>query len=287
MPGSASPTTPKSRLRETSLNPDIITHEPKTTTRDAPPLLFVHGAYVGGWCWAENFLPYFASLGYRAHAIDLNRHTHGHWPLRLTPHASLADYMEAIKATVAGLGETPIFIGHSMGGYLVQQYLAQQHVPGAVLMASVPPQGLLPASAWLAFGNPMLFQQIQLLQWFGPQTVFALYGVEGGRKPLFSPHLPDHKVKEYTARAQLESPQAILEMSLPLGSRRQDSAQVKTLVMGAGLDNLIPASAVHATADAFDTQAVFVDELGHAMMLDHHWRDAARTIEHWLREQGM
>jgi pimeloyl-ACP methyl ester carboxylesterase len=62
---------------------------------------------------------------------------------------------------------------------------------------------------------------------------------------------------------------------------------VKTLVMGAGLDNLIPASAVHATADAFDTQAVFVDELGHAMMLDHHWRDAARTIEHWLREQGM
>lgn len=247
----------------------------------------MHGAYVGGWCWEENFLPHFASLGYSAHAIDLCRHTHDHWPLRLTPHASLADYIGAIETTIAELGEPPVLIGHSMGGYLVQQYLTQQHAPGAVLMASVPPQGLLPASAWLAFGNPLLFQQIQLLQWFGPQTVFALYGIEGGRKPLFSPHLPDDKVREYTSRAQLESPQAILEMSMPLGPRRRDAALVNTLVMGAGLDRLIPAAAVHATADAYDTEAVFIDELGHAMMLDQHWEDAASTIQDWLRTQGM
>ena len=75
-----------------------------------------------------------------AHAINLCRHSSGHWPLRFTPHASLADYVKAIEAAIAGLDETPVLIGHSMGGYLVQQYLSQGHAPAAVLMASVPPQ---------------------------------------------------------------------------------------------------------------------------------------------------
>jgi pimeloyl-ACP methyl ester carboxylesterase len=249
--------------------------------------LFIHGAYVGGWCWAEHFLPHFAALGYQAHAITLRRHKHGHWPLRLTPHASIADYLGAIDSTIARLGQAPVLVGHSMGGYLVQRYLSRRQVPAAILMASVPPQGLLPTTTWLAFGNPLLFQQIQLLQWFGPQTVFALYGVEGGRKPLFSPHLADEKVREYTSRAQLESPQAILEMSLPLDARHRDASAVSALVMGASLDKLIPAGAVHSTASAFDTEAVFIDEIGHAMMLDHHWRAAAGHIQHWLEQQGM
>ena len=174
-----------------------------------------------------------------------------------------------------------------MGGYLIQRYLEQGPAAATVLMASVPPQGLLPATAWLAFGNPLLFQQIQLLQWFGPQTVFALYGTEGGRKPLFSPHLSDEKVREYAARAQLESPQAILEMWAPLGPRPAQTSAAGALVMGAALDTLMPRTAIHSTADAFDTEAVFVDEVGHAMMLDHHWQDAAAIIGDWLQGHGM
>ena len=29
------------------------------------------------------------------------------------------------------------------------------------------------------------------------------------------------------------------------------------------------------------------EELGHAMMLDHHWLDAATIVESWLQEQGI
>lgn len=263
------------------------THEPRQQVRDAPPLLFVHGAYTGGWCWAEHFLPYFANLGYRAHAIDLQRHVRGHWPQRLSPYASITDYVDAVEDAVDHLREAPVLIGHSMGGYVVQRYLARAQVPAVVLLASVPPQGLLPATAWLAFGNPLLFQQIQLLQWFGPQTVFALYGTDGGRKPLFSPHLPDNKVREYASRAQQESPMAIMDMWLPLTPRRNDPAPVEALVLGAGLDALMPAASIHATADAFGTRARFIDDVGHAMMLDQHWQRVAQAIDGWLVEQGM
>lgn len=271
----------------TAVKARIITHEPMAAPRDAPPLLFVHGAYVGGWCWAENFLPYFASLGYRAYAVDLRRSDVGQGRSRLAPNASLSDYLETLEASITTLGESPVLIGHSMGGYLVQQYLSQRSAQAAVLMASVPPQGLLPATAWLALTNPLLFQQMQILQWFGPRTVFALYGVDGGRRPLFSPHLPDDKVMKYASRAQVESPQAVFEMSLPVRSNLPSSTSVKALVMGAKLDSLIPASAVHATANEFDTEAVFIAEIGHAMMLDHYWHDAAKVIRDWLLKQGM
>jgi pimeloyl-ACP methyl ester carboxylesterase len=260
----------------------IITHEPRNRARDLPPLLFVHGAFVGGWCWAENFLPYFAELGYRAHAIDLCRNGRG-----IAASASLSDYLDAIGVAIAGLGESPVLIGHSMGGFLVQRYLSRQSARAAVLMASVPPQGVLPSTAWLAFGNPLLFQQLQVMQWFGPAAAFAIYGVDGARRPLFSPHLADDKVMKYAARARMESPQAIFELTLPLHHPPRRAPGVETLVMGAALDSLIPSSAIHATARQHETQAVFVDELGHAMMLDHHWQEAAAVIRDWLIAQGL
>ena len=38
------------------------------------PLLFVHGAFTGAWCWDEHFLPFFAEAGYAAHAVSLSGH---------------------------------------------------------------------------------------------------------------------------------------------------------------------------------------------------------------------
>ena len=38
------------------------------------PLLFVHGAYVGAWCWAEHFLGWFGAQGFPAFAVSLRGH---------------------------------------------------------------------------------------------------------------------------------------------------------------------------------------------------------------------
>ena len=35
------------------------------------PLLFIHGAAHGAWCWDEHFLDFFSANGYRALAINL------------------------------------------------------------------------------------------------------------------------------------------------------------------------------------------------------------------------
>ena len=41
------------------------------TPEHPAPLVFVHGAWHGAWCWDEHFLGHFAAKGYRAIALDL------------------------------------------------------------------------------------------------------------------------------------------------------------------------------------------------------------------------
>lgn len=39
-----------------------------------PPMIFIHGAFIGAACWAEYFLDYFAEKGHRAIALSLRGH---------------------------------------------------------------------------------------------------------------------------------------------------------------------------------------------------------------------
>jgi len=82
-----------------SMQLEIITQEPPAKPHPTP-ILFVHGAWHGAWCWAEHFLPHFAERGYSAHALSLRGHgaSAGRAQLRRT---RIADYVADV-AQVAG-----------------------------------------------------------------------------------------------------------------------------------------------------------------------------------------
>jgi pimeloyl-ACP methyl ester carboxylesterase len=40
---------------------------------DKTPLLFVHGAWHGAWCWDEHLLDYFAAKGCRSLAVNVSK----------------------------------------------------------------------------------------------------------------------------------------------------------------------------------------------------------------------
>src|SRR6476661_688640 len=58
---------------------ELITRTPAGTAYPTP-ILFVHGAWHGAWCWEEHFLDFFAERGHRVAALDLRGH--GASPLR-------------------------------------------------------------------------------------------------------------------------------------------------------------------------------------------------------------
>lgn len=127
---------------------ELISQEPLVRTHRTP-LLFVHGMWHGAWCWAENFLPYFAQNGYNAYALSLRGHgqSDGREKLRWT---SLDDFVADVSQSVDQFEHPPVLIGHSMGGMILQKYLETHQAPAAILLASGPPRGLIPATLRVA-----------------------------------------------------------------------------------------------------------------------------------------
>jgi pimeloyl-ACP methyl ester carboxylesterase len=94
---------------------------------EGPAIIILHGwaASLKQWEW---LLPILAKAGYTAYAVDLLGH--GQSP-RISNDHTIEDYLEHVCRWMTALDiRHPIFLGHSMGGYLSIQY-ALDH-PGAV-----------------------------------------------------------------------------------------------------------------------------------------------------------
>jgi len=244
-----------------------------------PPLLFVHGAYVGAWCWAEHWLPWFAAQGYPAYALSLRAHGRSAGRERLN-NFGLADYARDLLTAIAQLGRAPILIGHSMGGLVVQKALERGiDCPAAILMCPVPPFGVLPATFSLAFTRPALFAQIQAMAAGHRVSLDAL------QQAMFSGPLDADRLRRIYARMQPESNRALLDMNgwgLPQPWR---TARVPTLVLGAERDVLIPAALAESSARMLGAEYRLLEGLGHAVMLEAGWQGAARVLLDWLAAQ--
>jgi pimeloyl-ACP methyl ester carboxylesterase len=244
------------------------------------PLLFVHGAYVGAWCWAEHWLPWFAAQGHPAYALSLRAHGRSGGRERLNEFG-LAAYAEDLLAAIARLECAPILIGHSMGALVVQKALERGiECPARVLICPVPPYGLLPATFSLAFARPALFAQIQAMAAGHRVSLDAL------QQAMFSAPLDAERLQRVYARMQPESSRALLDMSgwgLP---QPWHAAAGPTLVLGAERDLLIPVSQVAASAHALGADYRMLEGLGHAVMLESGWMSAARTLFAWLDARG-
>ena len=247
----------------------------------AAPLLFVHGAFAGAWCWDEHFLPWFAARGYDAHAVSLRGHG-GSAGREALDVSSIADYVDDVAQAAGRLAAPPLLIGHSMGGFVVQKYLERHEAAGAVLMASVPPRGLAGPGLSLAIWNPAAALSLGSIQSFGQSWGSPSVMHE----TLFSSLLPTDRALRYLARMGPESTRAMLDMyggDLP---EQRKMGACPMLVMGAAEDALIPSAFVRATARSYGAPPQILDGIGHLMMLDLAWRTAADCLLDWMRQNG-
>jgi len=243
------------------------------------PLLFVHGAFAGAWCWAEHFLPYFAKQGFRACAVSLSGHGDSPGRERLD-WLSITDYVRDLEQAVSRVGGDPILIGHSMGGFVVQKYLERASAPGIVLMASVPPQGLLSASISLAFSNPGLFADVNSMLHHGRVSLATL------QQALFASPVAADKLRAYYRQMQPESQRAMWDMTFfNLPHLRRERCP-PMLVLGAERDMLVPPSQAEQAARHYGTEAEIFPGMGHVMMLEADWQKVADRIIEWMRAGG-
>lgn len=246
------------------------------------PLLFVHGAWHGAWCW-EYFLPYFARHGYVSYALSLRGHGKSAGRERLRWHSAAHGYVADVAQVVARLPTPPVLVGHSMGGYVVQKYLETAAAPAAVLLASIPVSGILGFGIRYGMRHPWPFIKAHLL--LNPWYMVATPAL--AQDAFFSPRLPPEDFARHYARLQPESFRMELEtLALNLPRPQRIQTPIPMLVLGAANDRVFSPDEVQATARAYRTHAEIFPNMAHDMMLDPGWQKVADRILSWLQEQG-
>lgn len=258
---------------------EILTAGRDTATKPTP-IVLVHGAWHGAWCWEDNFLPFFAAAGYAVHALSLRGHggSPGREHLRWT---SIADYVADLEAVAGGLPVAPILVGHSMGGLVVQKVLERHTAPAAVLLASVPTTGATAAALRVLRDHPVQFAKIN--------ARLSLYPVVEtpalARHYLFSRATPPELVAAVHPRLQDESYRAFLDMMLRLP--RPGRVKTPVRVLGGADDAIFRPGEVERTGRAYGTAATIYPGMGHNLMLEPAWERVAGDIVAWLAARGL
>ena len=252
---------------------------PKRVLR-RPPLVFLHGAFAGAWVWADGFLPWFARRGYRAYALSFRGH--GHSAAHENFHnLRIADYLEDLRTLLRALDEPPVLVGHSMGGYVVQKALLEFDLPGYVLMASVPPTGLMGPAITMAWSRPWLLGRLFEIQSQGVH----LASPDTLREAVFWNHVPERLAASYMRRAQNESRRATMDLYWPAVMNLAPLRRTPALVVGAKHDRLISALHVQQTAALVGAWPHLFADMGHAMMLEPGWEAVAERIHDFLAQR--
>ncbi|MGV0714496.1 alpha/beta fold hydrolase [Mycolicibacterium sp. XJ662] len=243
----------------------------------APPVVFVHGVCHDAWCW-HHFLRFFADRGHDTVAVSLRGHgaSSGHDRLH---ELGLADYVDDVARVVGKLGRRPLLVGHSMGGAIVQRYLAEyaDTVRGAVLFASATAGGL----GRSRFADAMRGNR--------PRAVFNAIRIAVGRPgrsnvnntPFFSNRLSLEEAEAYRAHLGAESRRAIRDLLHRFEHVPPNLPPV--LVIGSRDDALFGERSQRTTARAYGVSPVLLDGLCHDMMLDPQWRSAATYVLEFLQ----
>lgn len=248
------------------------------------PLVLLHGAFLGAWCWETHFLDYFAQQGFNVVAPSLRGHGKSEGR-RMLDYTGISDYVEDLAQVVETLeGPPPVLVGHSMGALVVQRYLERAPVSGAVLMSPVPAHGLAASAFRMLFGDPLLFAEVGLMQAFGTGAMNA----EIGQRAVFSERLSEAEIAQFSALVQRESQRALFEMNVnPWPRPWQVSIRPPMLVMAGAEDALFTPDESNALATIWGADWLELPEIAHAIMLEPKWEVAAEAISRWLWSRGI
>jgi pimeloyl-ACP methyl ester carboxylesterase len=187
------------------------------------------------------------------------------------------DFVDDIEEVADRLPAPPVIIGHSMSGFLTQKLMERRRLAGAVLLASMPPSGVVSFVGKLIRTDPVGAIQANLTLKLKP----VVSTPDRVKRLFFSEVVSDKEVDLYASQLGNEAFFAYLDMLF--GDLCTPAAGTPVLVLGAANDAIFPVDTQKSIAAAYGTQAV-IFPMAHDMMLEPGWEHVADTIAEWVRE---
>ncbi len=253
----------------------VETHQPERRSRK-PPLLLVHGALTGSWLWTE-VAAYLAERGWEAHAVNLRGHfTSDTAELDET---TMRDYADDIGVALRQIGRPTVLIGWGIGALAAMMHAERHPVLGLVLLAPSPPAAALPRrpDEHELRAVPAIYDA-------------AWWGWTGSPEELRK-RMPDMEDDEIEKMSELligakESGRARRERmnGVPIDASR--FADIPSLVIGAGIDEVIHPNEARHTADLIGADYEYFPSASHygLVMGARSWPEVAQSVLGWLEE---
>jgi pimeloyl-ACP methyl ester carboxylesterase len=245
-----------------------------------PPLLFVHGAFCGGWCF-DSFRVPFEAEGWRVSAPDLPGHAAGDAPAAVAGR-SLGDYTRALIDEIELQPEPPVLVAHSMGGLVAQLAASRRKVAGLILLAPSPAWGQPVASPIeMAAGGALLAAR-------GPYWMEAVAPDWSTVRAMTFNRLAPETARTLFARMIPESGRALFEVlnwwiDPSLASLVPPIAHLQpSLVVAGGADQIHTAPTVAVTALRLGAESRVMAPLSHWMLDEPEAPELAATCLEWL-----
>lgn len=249
----------------------LLERVPSRGARKPCPLLFVHGMWLGAWCW-ERYLRAAAEAGWEAWALNLRGH-HGSRPVPDLGEVGVEDYVQDVLDCMRVLGEV-VLVGHSMGGMITQKVAEVGGVRAAVLMTSAAPRGIL-VLRW-----PVLSRM--------PRYAFALAASrpfllsrEHADVLLLNSFPPDRRAEVFS-RMVPESGRAARQLAFGLIAVDEGKVGCPALVVGAERDSITPAAVQRRIAAKYGADYREAAGHGHVLLLEEGWEGPCREVLDWV-----
>ena len=260
------------------------------------PIVFIHGLWLHATSW-EPWEQLFGGRGYSTLAPG--------WPgdketvaaTRDDPDSvaniGIDDVAVAYSSIIEELPASPILIGHSFGGLMVQNLLGRDLAAAAVAIDPGPIKGVseLPASAlksgFPVLGNPFNYRR-------------AVSLTEGQFRFGFTNAVSEQEAHELYAKYAMPGPgrplfQVATAMFNPNSANKVNAANPTRgplLLISGEQDHIVPPVLVKSTLRVY-SQSPAVTEIksfagrGHSLTIDSGWREIAEYCLAWLKGKGL
>ena len=219
-------------------------------------------------------MPGLAERGYHCVALSLRGHGASEGRIR---GSSIRDYVDDVRSVVDAMEAPPVLVGHSMGGFVTQHYLAAGNpARAAILVSTVPRQGAWGATLKAATRHPWRFLKTNLTLDVGA----VVETPEAARDLLVGERVPDELFDACFSRLERASYRVYLD--LLFNRPALGEVNIPALLIGGTDDSFFTQNEWEATARHLHAPLVVLDGASHQPMWEEDGRDLVETIDDFV-----
>jgi pimeloyl-ACP methyl ester carboxylesterase len=249
-------------------------------------IIFIHGMFQNPKSW-DKWSAYFTEKGYNCIAPAWPYHEGEPAQLRANPSPQLGDLslqeiVDEFTDIACGV-ESPILIGHSVGGLVVQLLINKGIGAAGVCINSVAPNAML-ALDWGFMKNSALIANP-----FKGNQHFEM-DLEGFQGSFCNTMSPDETKVAYETYATHDSRNVLRDCMGEAGTIDLDLPHVPLLFIAGEKDQIIPPELNEKNSEAYTDEAslTYFEQFtnrGHFICGEPGWEEVAQSVYDWLEEQ--